>query len=334
MSPRPSDPWHLPSIGRFGAQLRNLENASRTGSPVPASKPSRRAILVSSGGIAAALIAILLILTSGRTAQARTAVNKAPAAAERSGSVRFQSALTTTVDGHPRAGITEQGAIDFANGTYTTTVRLGRADRVLEERDVDGVLYASQRRLVAGARARVHWAATPAEGGTRGFASQSDAFTDPPWVFRALAGIRAPVSRLGHTNLDGVPTTRYHLLTSLASFLHPSTGYVQHPLVYRHVQAALDVWLDSRGRPRQVKETFTGPSSSGRATMTTVVRFTDYEQPVSVQAPPNSLVKFTKGTAAPSPLAAGPAAVLLRLLFYQPATSHSPATAPEHDSAP
>jgi hypothetical protein len=151
-----------------------------------------------------------------------------------------------------------------------------------------------------------HWAATPLEGGTPGFASQSDAFTDPPWVFRALAGIRAPVSRLGQTKLDGVPTTRYRLLTNLASFLRPSTGYVQYPLAYRRIQAGLDVWLDAQGRPRQVDETFTGPSSAGRATMRTVVRFMDYEQPVSVQAPPSSLVKFTKRTAAPNPLPRAP----------------------------
>jgi len=319
VSPRASDDWRLPSIGRFGAQLRELENASRPRAPAPKSGVSWRAILLSSGGIAAALIAILLILTGGRTAQARNVVNEAPAAAERSGTVRFQSVLTITVDGHPRAGITEQGAIDFANRAYTTMVRLGNADQILERRSVNGVLYTGQRRLGPGARARVHWAATPLQGGTRGaFASENDAFTDPPSVFRVLSGIRAPVRRLGHENLDGVPTTHYHLLSNLASFLRPLAGFNQNPLAYRRIQAALEVWLDARGRPRQVQETFTGPTSAGRATMRTVVRFTGYEQPVSVQAPPSSLVKFTKATAAPNPLAAGPAALLLRLLFYQP----------------
>jgi hypothetical protein len=55
--------------------------------------------------------------------------------------------------------------------------------------------------------------------------------------------------------------------------------------------------------------------------MSTVVRFMDYERPVSVQAPPSSLVKFTNGSGAVNPLAAGPAAVLLRLLFFQPPTT-------------
>ena len=320
MTRRGRDPWRLPTIERFGAQLRDLEDGSRTGSPASGSRLSGRTILVSGGAITAALIAIVLILTSGRNAQARSVVNEAPAAAERSGTVRFQSALTITVDGHARAGITEQGAIGFTTNTYTTTARLGSTGQILERRSVNGFLYSAQPRPGFRAQPNTYWVATPVEGGTRGFASQSDALIDPPWVFRALADIRAPVSRLGHTNLDGVPTTRYHLLTDLASFLRPSTGYVQYPLVYRHVQAALDVWLDSRGRPRQVQETFTGPSSTGRATMTTIVRFMDYEQPVSVQAPPNSIVKFTKGTAQPNPLAAGPAAAVLRLLFFQAAT--------------
>jgi hypothetical protein len=322
VSPRSRDPWRLPSTERFGAQLRDLENASRSRSRLPRSGLSPRAILLSSGGIAAAVICILLVLTSGRSAQARSVVNEAPAAAERSGSVRFQSVLTIMVDGHRRAGITEQGAIDFANGTYTSTVRLGNTEQVYERRSVNGVLYAGQRRLGPGARAPVHWAATHLQKGARGaFASEGDAFTDPPSVFRSLAGIRAPVVRVGHNDLDGVPTTRYHLLTNLAAVLRPLAGSSQHPLVYRRIQAALDVWLDAQGRPRQVVESFTGPSPSGRATMSTVVRFMDYERPVSVQAPPSSLVKFTNGSGAVNPLAAGPAAVLLRLLFFQPPTT-------------
>jgi hypothetical protein len=107
----------------------------------------------------------------------------------------------------------------------------------------------------------------------------------------------------------------YRLQTNLASFLAPSTGHVQNPLAYRRVAASLDVWLDARGRPRQVVETFTGPSSAGRATMTTAVRFTDYERPVSVEVPPSSVVRPTGGTVPPNPLAAGPAALLVRLLF-------------------
>jgi hypothetical protein len=324
VTPDARDPWRLPSVPKYGAQLRDLENANPLTHPVQRPGFSWRPVLVSGGAIAAALC-VVLVLSTGHSAQAQSAVNAAPAAAERSGSVRFQSALTITVNGDPRPGISEQGAIDFANSAYTTTVSLDNTGQALERRSVNGVVYSANRRRGRHAQRRTVWTATHLAGGTRGaFASESDAFTDPPSVFRTLAGIRAPVRRLGHANVDGVPTTHYQLLTNLAAFLRPSSGYVQNPFAYRGVKATLDVWLDAKGRPQMVKETFTGPSSVGPATLSTVVSFSDYERPVSVQAPPSSVVSFTTGTTAPNPLAAGPAPLLPRLLFSAPAPAPAP----------
>jgi hypothetical protein len=248
-------------------------------------------------------------------------VNEAPAAAERSGTVRFQSVLTVTVDGRPRDGITEHGAIDFMSNDYITTVRFGNASQVLDRRSTGGVLYAAERRLKPGTRPpRLHWVGARLRRGTPGtFASEGDAFTDPASVFRALAGIRAPVRRIGHENLNGVPTTRYHLLTNLALFLQPSAGHIQNELAYRRVQAVLDVWIDARGRPVRVRETFTGPTVSGRTTITTIVRFTDYGRPVSVRAPSSAVVKSALG-GLPNPLGAGPGSLLARRLFFEPTT--------------
>jgi hypothetical protein len=319
VSPDRHDPWRLPTIERFGAELRDLEDGAGAPSTIPRARVPRFAILLYGGGIAAALIGILLILTIGRTAQARNVVNEAPGAAERSGTLRFESVLTITIDGRPRDGIIEQGAIDFASGAYTTTVRFGSADQVLERRNVGGVLYAAERSLRQGARSgRVHWVATPLRRSARAsFPSEGDAFTDPHSVFRALSGIRAPVRRIGRESVNGAPATRYHLLTDLASFLRHSAGHIQNPLAYRHVKAALDVWIDARGRPLRVEEIFTGPSSAGRTTMTTVVRFTDYEHAVSVLAPARSVVRSRRAIAPPNPLSAGPGSPLARRLFFR-----------------
>lgn len=285
------------------------------------SGPTRGVLILSGGGIAAALLCILLFLTTGRTAQARSVVNSAPAAAEKSRTVRFQSVLNVTVDGHPRDAITERGAIDFATGAYTTAVRFANADQMLERRSVNGVFYAAERSLHAGARPRpLRWIATRREPAARGtFASEADAFTDPPSVFRVLSGTRAPVKRAGRENLNGIPATRYQLQTSLASFLRASAGHIQNPLAYRRVRAALDLWVDARGRPLRVDETFTGPSGAGHATMTTVLRFTGYERPVSVLAPANAVLTRTTRSEVPSPLAGGPGSFLARRLFFQAA---------------
>jgi hypothetical protein len=198
-------------------------------------------------------------------------------------------------------------------------VRFGNAGQVLERRNLGGVLYAAQRSLRPGARAgRVHWVATPLQRGARAsFPSEGDAFTDLPSVPRALSGIRARVRRIGRESVSRVPATRYHLLTDLASFLRPSADHIQNPLAYRRVKAVLDVWIDARGRPLRVDETFTGPSSSGRTIMTTVVRFTDYEHAVSVLAPARSVIGSRRAIAPPNPLSAGPGSPLARRLFFR-----------------
>ncbi|HWY90923.1 MAG TPA: hypothetical protein VNY31_09655 [Solirubrobacteraceae bacterium] len=103
MSARAPDPWRLPAIERFGGQLRRLENAASTPLKIPRARVSRLAILLFGGGIAAALICIFLILTTGRIAEARNAVDEAPGAAERSRTVRFESVRTITLDDHVRA---------------------------------------------------------------------------------------------------------------------------------------------------------------------------------------------------------------------------------------
>lgn len=332
MTRQARDPWNLPAIGRFGAQLRDLQSESPHETALEGSRLSRRALLITSGGVAAPVICVILLL-AGRTAQARNAVNEAPAAAERSRSVQFRSVLAITVDGHPRPGIIEHGAIDFANGTYTTTIRLGSTSQLLERRSVNGVLYSAQRQVASRRATRTRWDATPLNSDGRGLlASESDAFTDPPSVFRALAHISSPVRRLGHQTLEGVPTIHYHLLTNLAAFLSLTAGHIQNPVVYRLVQATLDVWLDARGRPRRVQENFSGPSSAGRTVMRTTVRFTNYERPVSMQPPARSLVRVTKGATSPNPLAAGPGPLLARLLFFAPAVTSQRSAPPRYRS--
>jgi hypothetical protein len=316
VSQRQHDPWRLPTIGQFGEQLRGLEDECRTPT-IPRSNVSRRAILLSGGGIVAAL-ACILVLTSGRTARAGSIVNAAPAAAERSRTVRFRSVLTITVNGHPRDGITETGATDFVNGAYTTALRFGHTGQVFERRSVKGVLYATERPMSRARSARIRWFATPLRTGRRVFASETDAFTDPRSVFRALSGIRAPVRRIGHDDVAGIGATRYHLITDLGAFLRPSAGYVQNPAPYRRVRASLDVWLDALGRPLRLEETFTGRSASGPTTMITIIAFSGYESPVYVLAPANSIATSTKGAAPPGPFATGPWALLARRLFFEP----------------
>jgi hypothetical protein len=321
LSPPPRDPWRLPTIVRLGDQLRELERAGRP-STARRSGLSRRAIGIFGAAIAVAVACLLLIFVSGRSAQARSIVNQAPAAAQGSGTVRFQSALTVQVAGRPRDGITESGAIDFKTGAFTTTVRFGHAARVFERLSSGGVLYAAALPLASAHHPRgTRWLARPLPPRAHGAVPfEGDAFTEPASVFRALSGVRGPVRSIGRETLGGVVSTRYRVLTNLETFLGPSQGHIENPRAYRRVKASLDVWIDARGRPLRVKETFTGPSAAGPTTMTTVIGFSGYGRPLSVSTPAHTR-RVAMGSAPARAPSAGLGWLLARRLFFLPAGS-------------
>jgi hypothetical protein len=307
------DRGRLPYIPKLGEQIRGSEARQR--------KRARARVALASAGTlaAAALCIVLLILPGGQTAQALNVVNRAPRAAEGSGSVRFYSTLTVTVGGRTRPPISEYGAIDFDTGAYRSAVHVAETGQVIERRAVAGVSYAAEHPSSGQAKS---WSARRLRGGLHGaFAAEADALIEPPAVFRALAGIRAPIRRLGNETRRGIPTTHYRLTTNLDAFLGTTEGYIENRHGYRDVGMTLDVWLDSRGRPVEVSERIAGPSPAGHTTITTLVQFRDYGTPVTVPAPSPSLVRYTHALAAANPLGSLSGPILARRLFFVPAAT-------------
>jgi hypothetical protein len=303
------DPWRLPVLDRIGAQLRDLERAEAT-------RRRRRRISIS-GGLVAALVAVFAFLDMGQLARALSPINRAPAAAAASESVRFSSTITITVNGRQYGRFTEHGDIDFARRTYRTTLELGHGEAI-EQRRVDGILYIAQLPGGRGQHAPIRWRAVPlAHEAATTFASapESEEFTSPLVLLDELGGTRAPVKLVGTEDLHGVPTTLYRLQTNLASLLSASPGAGSQPAAYRGIGATLTVWLDRHGRPRRVDETVAGASSVGAASITTVTDFTGYGQPVAVRAPAKLSVTAKRSILAPSPLAASPSRFFEWLLF-------------------
>jgi hypothetical protein len=312
MSLQSHDPWQLGVLDRLGAQLRELERAEET-------RRRRRRVSIS-GGLVAALVAAFAFLDMGQLAHALSPINRAPAAAAASQSVHFRSTITIALNGRPQERFTQYGEIDFARRNYRTTLQLGHGEAI-EQRRVDGVLYVAQVPGGRGRHAPIRWRAVPlAHEASATFASapESEEFTSPLVLLDELGGTRAPVEVVGREDIDGVPTTRYRLQTSLASLLSASPGVGSQPASYRAVGATLTVWLDAQGRPKGVDEAVAGASPAGRVGITTVTDFTGYGQPVAVRAPIRRSVTAKRRIVAPSPLAASPGRFFERLLFAHP----------------
>jgi hypothetical protein len=256
----------------------------------------------------------------GQLARALSPVNRAPAAAAASESVRFHSTITIAVNGGQQGRFSEHGEIDFARRNYRTTLHLGHGEAI-EQRRVDGILYIAQLPGGRSQRTPIRWQAAPlAHEGSTTFASapESEEFTNPLVLLDELGGTRAPVKVIGTKDLDGVPTILYRLQTNLASLLSASPGVGSPLLSYRDVGATLTVWLDRHGRPRRVDETVAGTYTGGEASITTVTDFTGYGQPIAVRAPTKISVRSKRSIVAPSPLAASPSRSFERLLFAHP----------------
>lgn len=308
MSRESRDLWRPPALDRIGAQLRDLEHAEAT---------RRRRRVSISGGLVAALVAAFAFLDMGQLARALSPINRAPAAAAASESVRVDSTITIAVNGRQRGRFTEHGEINFARRAYRTTLELGHGEAI-EQRRVDGVLYIAQLPGGRAQHAPIRWRAVPlAHEAASTFASapESEEFTSPLVLLDELGGTRAPVKVVGREYLHGVPTTVYRLQTNLASLLAASPGAGSQPASYRGIGATLTVWLDRHGRPRRVDETVAGASSAGEASITTVTDFAGYGQPVAVRAPTKLSVRAKRRIVAPSPLAASPSLSFERLLF-------------------
>jgi hypothetical protein len=312
MSRESHDPWRLPVLDRIGAQLRELERAD-------AIRRRRRRISIS-GGLVAVLLVAFAFLEMGQLARALSPINRAPAAAAASESVRFHSTITIAVNGGQQGRFSEHGEIDFARRNYRTTLELGHGEAI-EQRRVDGILYITQLPGGRRQRAPVRWQAAPlAHEASTTFASapESEEFTNPLVLLDELGGTRAPVKVTGTEDLDDGPTTLYRLQTNLASLLAASPGARRQPASYRSVAVTLTVWLDRHGRPRRVDETVAGASSAGQASITTVTDFTGYGQPVAVGAPAKISDRSKRSIVAPSPLAGSPSRSFERLLFAHP----------------
>lgn len=316
MSEHPRDPWRLPSIDAFGAQLRERENRDHATWLAREERKRRRSPL-RPGAALAAVLAALLFLVSGGPASAISIINRAPAAAIRSVSVAYRSVINVALGGQPRAQFAQHGQVDFATGDYTTTLTSKRAGADQERRVVDGVLYIAAHgynRLSARASG---WTAVQLNRNQRSAlasAPESDALTDPLALLRLLGNLKAPAHRIGHGTIEGASVTDYRVASDLAALLQASAPGTPTPADYRSVRATLGVWLDHAGRPRRVTERLSAPSTSGLVALEDTTTYSRYGEPLRVEAPTGVQINPEFRGGLPVPLVRAPSRIFEILL--------------------
>lgn len=314
---RSDDRWRLPALERLGAQLREAEDAERHAGARRA-RPWRP-ISLRVAVLLAALALIAVALNVVTPAGALSPINHAPAAAAQSKTVRFNSVLAATLNGHRLTRFTQHGELNFATGDYETTLNRADTSERIERRRVGGVFFGVQSHV--GEKApHVRWHAIRV-GGRPGEARPAPGgytLMDPQVVFRVLARSHSAVNVVGHEALNGTPTTHYRLSTTLAAFLAAEGSSPAEVSSYESVGATMDVWLDRQGRPRQVRASFVGPSRFGNATMTTLADFTDYGAPATVRPPSHVAVSSRSDTASLGALGGDPLREIELVLFARP----------------
>lgn len=303
------DPWRLPALERFGEQFAE-RGASRRRLPRPPRVPA--------AAFAAAVLAAVVaaIAFHGGLARAVSVVNRAPAAAERSGSVAFSSRIEVSTGGRQLRSFSQSGAIDFAGGGYATVFAASGAGSTTELISVGGMLYVQRTADAPARRARSGWVAVPltaAERAQLASAPESDALTDPLALLRILERTRAPIQYLRGGVISGVQVKCYGLSTKLPELLRLSAGRTELPAAFDRVSGTFEVCLDTHGRPRTVAETLTGGASSGGALLTAEVAFSRYGEAAAIAAP-TAVRREARPVGTPQPLFGGPTRIFERLL--------------------
>lgn len=300
----PRDSWRLPSVERFGEQLRDLERSTQGPQE---SRPRRLAVLASVCAVVLTLVVVALLDTS-HPADASSPVKRAPARAVASRSVSFHSVTTVLLGGRLFGGFSQVGVLDFATGEYQTVLSVPSAQVSLETRRVHNVVY-SRESHGSSPPGGQGWRAArvgPATHGALASALGSTSITDPVGVLRILKNTRGSVRFLGRTVRAGVPVDHYVVSSNLASVLQAASG-APAPRSYGHIRVAIAVFLDAAGRPIVVTETFSGPTSRGRYTLTSTVTFSAYGTAVQIARPSEARLIASRHALTPPPPVTDPA---------------------------
>ena len=200
---------------------------------------------------------------------------RAPALAERAGSVRFRSSFSIRVGSDQFPRYTESGVISFATSEYETELALGKHGPHVQRKFRNGLLYAREVQT----HSRV--APTPWLAYRVGPVVQlSDhSLIDPQVIFALMAGSSGTPDVVNHEFVGTVHTTHYRVSTSLHALLSAESEPATLTRSLEDAPGTLDVWVDNAGRPLRVEARFLRRAELRSREMRIAVRLDDYGRP-------------------------------------------------------
>lgn len=196
---------------------------------------------------------------------------------EEAGTVAFE--LDQTTAGQESSG---SGQADLTGDELSSQVDLDTAQGTISVIATDGLFYLRSEQLVPGGK----WLEVDpdADTGLGALIGQLGGSSDPAASIEVLRGA-TEVTATGEEEIDGTPTTAYRVVLPREA-VADSLG--ADPQVEQLLPETLeyDVWVDADDLVRRVTSTVEVQGASS----TTTVTYTDYGQPVDVQAPPAAQV--------------------------------------------
>lgn len=220
----------------------------------------------------------------------RALVSASPAAAEAAGTARFSGSMSMAAAGDSFS-LPMSGELDFKAPALSMTIDMsevpGGPDGVgaIEARLVDGVMYMKMGALLGGGNSGgASWVSIPFDDleGSSGLGVTQN----PADMMKGLRDA-GEVKTLGRDAIDGVETTHYRAQVETAAALRNLSGDLKKSAkkVSGSMPATipLDVWIDADGLPRRFVMAF---EMRDVVSMSMKLNFTNYGEPVDVQAPP------------------------------------------------
>ena len=216
-----------------------------------------------------------------------------PAAAERAGTVAYESVTEGALDGEePAVEASMSGVLDVAADAGTASVSLLPLADLASGAAADGE-SGPAKDLADLAMMRLSWTADEltlflAEQDVTGPRDEADSGLvaqipdEPAGLFDVVAAAH-DVTVVGPAEVDGVATTHLRGTADPRAAVDAGLGTQAQLSIARLAELPVEVWVDGEGRPARIRYTVEVPSLKGRTrTLVTTYDYRDWGEPVDL----------------------------------------------------